>query len=382
MAANDMGDAQYNPVSPQVDLPALEHDVLAFWGDNQTFVKSVEAGAGRPRWTFYEGPPTANGMPGTHHVEARVFKDVFPRFKTMQGFQVERKAGWDCHGLPVELAVEKELGFSGKGDIEAYGVAEFNAKCRESVLRHVDAFEEMSDRMGYWVDTEDPYGTMTPKYVQSVWWALKQIFDTGPPRRGLPGRAVLPALRHRALRPRARPGLRDGDRPVGVRPVPADVGPVRRLRGAARLDDDALDAGLEHRGGRAPRGRLRRRDRRHREPRRRRAAVREGVLGEGWTVEATVSGTDMERWTYQRPFELVGLPRGRRRPTSSCSRTTSRPRTAPASCTSPPPSARTTWRSAAPTGSRWSTRCGPTATSRTRCRWSAASSSSTPTPTW
>ncbi|HEX4977611.1 MAG TPA: class I tRNA ligase family protein, partial [Nocardioides sp.] len=157
----------------------MEHDVLAFWESDRTFLKSVEASTGKPRWTFYEGPPTANGMPGTHHVEARVFKDVFPRFKTMQGYHVERKAGWDCHGLPVELAVEKELGFSGKNDIEAYGVAEFNAKCRESVLRHVDAFEEMSDRMGFWVDTEDPYVTMTPTYVQSVWWALKQIHDKG-----------------------------------------------------------------------------------------------------------------------------------------------------------------------------------------------------------
>ena len=136
-------------------------------------------GAGRPRWTFFEGPPTANGRPGTHHVEARVFKDVFPRFKTMQGYLVERKAGWDCHGLPVELAVEKELGFSGKNDIEAYGVAEFNARCRESVLRHVDAFEEMTERMGYWVDTSDPYRTMEPAYVESVWWALKQIHGKG-----------------------------------------------------------------------------------------------------------------------------------------------------------------------------------------------------------
>ncbi len=114
--------------------------MLAFWEARQDLrAVAWTPPTGRPRWTFYEGPPTANGMPGTHHVEARVFKDVFPRFKTMQGYQVERKAGWDCHGLPVELAVEKELGFSGKGDIEAYGVAEFNARCRESVLRHVDA---------------------------------------------------------------------------------------------------------------------------------------------------------------------------------------------------------------------------------------------------
>ena len=118
-------------------------------------------------------------MPGTHHVEARVFKDVFPRFKTMQGFHVPRKAGWDCHGLPVELAVEKELGFSGKPDIEAYGVAEFNERCRESVQRHVDAFAALTERMGYWIDLSDAYRTMDAAYVESVWWALKQIFDKG-----------------------------------------------------------------------------------------------------------------------------------------------------------------------------------------------------------
>ena len=127
--------SEYRPVPPQVDLPALEHEVLALWARAQDLREVRRAHRGRPpRWTFYEGPPTANGRPGTHHVEARVFKDVFPRFKTMQGYHVDRKAGWDCHGLPVELAVEKELGFSGKGDIEAYGVAEFNARCRESVL--------------------------------------------------------------------------------------------------------------------------------------------------------------------------------------------------------------------------------------------------------
>ena len=128
---------------------------------------------------FYEGPPTANGKPGTHHVEARVFKDLFPRFKTMKGHHVPRTAGWDCHGLPVELAIEKELGFSGKQDIEAYGVAEFNARCRASVLEHVDEFTALSERMGYWVDFDKAYWTMNPEYVESVWWSLKKIFDKG-----------------------------------------------------------------------------------------------------------------------------------------------------------------------------------------------------------
>lgn len=169
----------YRPVPPQVDLPALERDILALWAEEQTFAQSVEQTQGSTPWAFYEGPPTANGMPGTHHVEARVFKDLFPRFQTMRGKHVVRKGGWDCHGLPVELAVEKELGFSGKGDIEAYGIAEFNDRCRTSVLRHVGAFEQMTERMGYWVDTENPYRTMDTPYVESVWWALQQIHTKG-----------------------------------------------------------------------------------------------------------------------------------------------------------------------------------------------------------
>jgi isoleucyl-tRNA synthetase len=169
----------YRPVPPQVDLPALDHEVLALWRQRDVFARSLAASEGRPLWVFNEGPPTANGMPGTHHVEARVFKDVFPRYRTMKGYHVPRKAGWDCHGLPVELAVEKELGFTGKGDIEAYGVAAFNDRCRASVLRHVDAFAEMTERMGYWVDLDDAYWTMAPDYVQSVWWSLQQVFDKG-----------------------------------------------------------------------------------------------------------------------------------------------------------------------------------------------------------
>src|ERR1700748_1175504 len=163
----------------QPDLPAIEHELLARWNRARTFEAPLKQTEGAPRWTFYEGPPTANGMPGVHHIEARVFKDVFPRFKTMQGFHVTRRAGWDCHGLPVEVAVEKELGLSGKKDIEAYGVAEFNARCRESVLRHVDAFAALTTRMGYWIDLSNAYRTMVAHYVESVWWALKEIYDQG-----------------------------------------------------------------------------------------------------------------------------------------------------------------------------------------------------------
>jgi isoleucyl-tRNA synthetase len=169
----------FRAIPAAVDLPAVEHSILKFWRENSIFEKTVAAREGAPSWTFYEGPPTANGMPGTHHIEARVFKDLFPRFHTMKGKQVTRKAGWDCHGLPVEIAVEKELGFSGKGDIEKFGIAPFNDKCRESVQRHVSAFTDMTDRMGFWVDFDEAYWTMSPEYVESVWWSLKEIWKKG-----------------------------------------------------------------------------------------------------------------------------------------------------------------------------------------------------------
>jgi isoleucyl-tRNA synthetase len=169
----------YTPLSPRVELPAVDHEVLAFWREHDIFARSVDQTAGGPEWVFFEGPPTANGKPGTHHVEARVFKDIFPRFKTMKGFHVPRRAGWDCHGLPVEIAVERELGLSGKQDIEKIGIEEFNARCRESVQRYVGEFEAMTERVGYWVDMSNPYWTMSPEYVDSVWWALKQINDKG-----------------------------------------------------------------------------------------------------------------------------------------------------------------------------------------------------------
>ena len=169
----------FKALSSQIDLPATEYAILEFWEREEIFAKTISARAGSPTWTFYEGPPTANGLPGTHHIEARVFKDLFPRFQTMKGNLVTRKAGWDCHGLPVEIAVEKELGFNGKGDIEKYGIAAFNDKCRESVQRHVDSFTKMTRRMGFWVDFEEAYWTMSPEYVESVWWSLKQIWNQG-----------------------------------------------------------------------------------------------------------------------------------------------------------------------------------------------------------
>jgi isoleucyl-tRNA synthetase len=170
---------RHRPVDPHVSFPELEEQVLARWRERDVFAESLRRREGSPSWGFYEGPPTANGSPGTHHVLSRVFKDIFPRYRTMTGHYVERKAGWDCHGLPVELAVEAELGFQSKSDIERYGIAEFNARCREKVLSHVEEWNRLTDRIGFWVDLDHPYRTLDADYVESVWWALKTIHDRG-----------------------------------------------------------------------------------------------------------------------------------------------------------------------------------------------------------
>ncbi|MYU57039.1 MULTISPECIES: isoleucine--tRNA ligase [Streptomyces] len=298
---------QYRQVPAQVDLPALEHAVLDFWQEQKVFARTLQQSEGRPEWVFYEGPPTANGMPGAHHIEARVFKDVFPRFRTMQGYHVDRKAGWDCHGLPVELAVEKELGFNGKKDIEAYGIAEFNAKCRESVTRHTDAFAELTTRMGYWTDLDDPYRTMDPGYIESVWWSLKEIFDKG-----------LLVQDHRVAPwcPRCGTGLSDHELAQGYETVvdpsvfvrlPLTSGPlagqaalliwtttpwtlVSNTSVAAHPDVTYVVAtdGTEQLIVAEP--------------------LLAKALGEGWTATGrSFTGREMERWAYERPFSLIEL---------------------------------------------------------------------------
>ncbi|HEX6196211.1 MAG TPA: isoleucine--tRNA ligase [Jiangellaceae bacterium] len=305
MAAQDQ--PRYRTVPNQVDLPAMERDILAFWQEFDVFAQTLKASEGSPTWMFYEGPPTANGTPGTHHVEARAFKDIFPRYKTMKGYHVPRKAGWDCHGLPVEIAVEKELGFSDKGDIEAYGIAPFNAKCRESVERHVDEFEAMTERMGYWVDTEDAYRTMDSEYVQSVWWSLKQIFDAG---------LLVEDHRVAPYCPRCGTGLSSHELAQGYETIadpsvyvrfPVTSGPlagkasllvwtttpwtlVSNTSVAVHPDVTYVAAtdGAETLMVAEP--------------------LFDTVLGGGWTVTDRFAGTEMERWTYQRPFELVEIP--------------------------------------------------------------------------
>ncbi len=305
--------AQYRPVPAQVDLPAMEREILAFWRAAGIFDKSIEQTADGPMWVFYEGPPTANGMPGTHHVEARVFKDVYPRYRTMKGFHVPRRAGWDCHGLPVEIAVEKELGFTSKRDIEAYGIAEFNARCRESVLRHVDEFEAMTERMAFWVDFATAYRTMDPSYVESVWWSLKQIFDKG-----------LLVQDHRVTPwcPRDGTPLSDHELAQGYETVVDPSVYVRfRLTGGPLAGDAALlvwtttpwtlvsntavavHPDVTYVVAQSPDGSER-------------LVVAEpllvSALGSDWTVVGSYHGRDMEGWTYQPPFELIEFPEGSR----------------------------------------------------------------------
>ncbi len=165
-----------NENGPDKSQTALkEEETLKFWKDIDAFKKTLEKDAPKGDFIFYEGPPTANGRPGIHHLEARAFKDAIPRYKTMQGFRVMRKAGWDTHGLPVELQVEKELGLASKKEIETYGVAPFNKKCRESVLKYIKEWSEFTDRMGYWVDKENAYFTFDPSYMESIWSIIKKV---------------------------------------------------------------------------------------------------------------------------------------------------------------------------------------------------------------
>jgi len=301
----------YRAVPPRIDLPAMEHEVLDFWRERRIFARSLEATSSGEPWIFYEGPPTANGTPGTHHVEARVFKDVFPRYRTMKGRHVPRRAGWDCHGLPVEIAVEKELGFSGKRDIEAYGVAEFNARCRESVLRHVDEFTVMTERMAYWVDFDDAYWTMNTDYIQSVWWSLQQIFEAG---------LLVEDHRVSPYCPRCGTGLSDHELAQGYETVidpsvfvrfPVTSGALlERYPGLTLLvwtttpwtlvsnTAVAVNPTADYVVARNASGEVL-------------VVARDlvaGLLGDDAEVLESMQGSALERVTYSRPFDLVDIP--------------------------------------------------------------------------
>jgi len=161
----------------RVNFPQMEKEVLEYWEKEEVFKQTLDKTKDGKTFVFFEGPPTANGKPGIHHVIGRAFKDVIPRYKAMQGFFVERKAGWDTHGLPVELQVEKELDISGKPEIEKFGIAKFNEKCKESVWKYKTEWEEMTKRIGFWVDLENPYVTYENNYIESLWWIIKQVWD-------------------------------------------------------------------------------------------------------------------------------------------------------------------------------------------------------------
>ena len=237
-----------------------------------------QARCSRPRvarvYVFYEGPPTANGRPGIHHVLARVFKDIFPRYKTMRGYYVERKGGWDTHGLPVELEIEKQLGFSGKKAIEDYGIAAFNQKCRESVFRYVDEWERLTKRMAYWVDLPTAYFTLTNDYIESLWWILKQYWDRGLIYQGYKvvpycPRCGTPLSSHELAQ-----GYQEGTKDPSVYVKLPGAGPARHL--LPGLDHHALDAAGQRRRGRRQGHRLRAGP-----ARRRQAVAGRGAVGHG-----------------------------------------------------------------------------------------------------
>ncbi|UQX87180.1 isoleucine--tRNA ligase [Jatrophihabitans telluris] len=303
----------YRALPAHVDLAATDHEVIEFWRRADVFRRSLAQTEGGPRYTFYEGPPTANGTPGTHHIEARAFKDLFPRFKTMKGYHVPRMAGWDCHGLPVELAVEKQLGFTGKPDIERFGIAEFNAACRTEVQRNVDQFLAMSERMGYWADYDNAYWTMNASYIESVWWALKQIFDQG---------LLVEDHRVAPYCPRCGTGLSDHEVAQGYETVvdpsvyvtfPLTSGPYAGEASllvwtttpwtlvsntAVAVNPEVTYLVVRTVGG-------------EREPAQTLVVaaplVDKALNGAEYSELARLPGRDLERWTYQRPFEFVPI---------------------------------------------------------------------------
>lgn len=169
----------FRAVSPKMDQVKLELDQLAFWREQKIFHKSSDERRDRKPFVMYEGPPTANGKPGIHHVIGRAYKDMFPRYRTMQGYYVDRRGGWDTHGLPVEVEVEKRLGFTDKKQVEEYGIAKFNELCKKSAMARIQDWSHMTERIGYWVDFDRAYITFTNEYIRSVWWLLKSIWDKG-----------------------------------------------------------------------------------------------------------------------------------------------------------------------------------------------------------
>jgi isoleucyl-tRNA synthetase len=293
--------SRYEPVDPGQSFPALEERVLERWSEREVFHESIRRREGRPEFVFYEGPPTANGPPGSHHVLSRVFKDIFPRYKTMRGHLVHRKAGWDCHGLPVELEIERELGIKSKEDIERYGVGEFNRRCRESVFAYIDEWNRLTERIGFWIDTDAAYVTLANEYIESVWWSLKEVW-----KRGLlsEGHKVVPYC------PRCGTALSSHEVALGYRDV-TDPSvyvrfPVRGEEGVSLLgwtttpwtlvSNAALAVNPEVTYARA---RVRDEELIVAEP------LVERVLGEGAEVVARMPGSELVGTAYEPPFPYV-----------------------------------------------------------------------------
>ena len=342
------------PVDPEQSFPDLEQQVLERWRERDVFRESLRRREGAPPWVFYEGPPTANGRPGSHHVLARVFKDIYPRFKTMRGFYVERKGGWDCHGLPVEIAVEQKLGIQSKDEIEAYGIAEFNAKCRESVFEFLEDWNALTERIGFWLDLDGAYRTLDPTYIESVWWALRQIADKGLLYEGHKVVPYCPRCGTALSSHELAQGYEDVvDPSIYVRlPVAEDGGPLQAgdellvwtttpwtlVSNAAVAVDPELTY-VRAKGGPLERARRAGRGARARASSARACRSSPASRARRSTACAT---SRRSRTCPRRPTASAATP--------SCSATSSPPTTAPASCTRRSPSARTTSASASSTG--------------------------------
>ena len=390
---------RYEPVSSKVDFPQLETSVLEAWREADLFHQVDRIRADAPLFVFYEGPPTANGSPGIHHVLSRSFKDVILRYKTMRGYRPLRRGGWDTHGLPVELEIEKELGISSKQEIEEFGIEEFNRRCRESVFRYVGEWEAMTERAGVWLDMADAYVTYNNSYIESVWWVFKRLWDKGLVYEGYKVTPHCPRcvtslsshevalgyqedtpdpsiyVRFPASNVQTKHGARGFDLPVKeVMPasamrVLAEMGYNGRALDRApprlhRLDDDALDAHCERRShcragrGVRPVGEQRRRARHRRlGPGRRASSATVGARSPAAPAR-TSSASSTTRRTATSSRSAATL-------TACCLPAMYRPPTAPASCTAPSLTARRTPSSAKRTALRPSTRSTSEAWSRT-----------------
>ena len=344
----------HRPVDPQQSFPQMEQDVMERWRERDVFQESMRRREGAEPWVFYEGPPTANGRPGSHHVLARVFKDIYPRFKTMRGHLVERKGGWDCHGLPVEINVQKALGIENKHEIEEFGIAEFNAKCRESVFEYLEDWNALTERIGFWLDLDDAYRTLDTTYVESVWWALKQIFDKGLLYEGHKVVPYCPSCGTALSSHEVALGYKDViDPSVYVRfPVVEDGGPVQRgdelliwtTTPWTLVSNAAVAVDPELTYVRAKTGPLE-------APVILAEALVERVLKDVDEVKILerFPGAALDGVRYEPPFPYLGPRSTASAATPCCSATSSPPTTAPASCTRRSRSARTTSGSASAT---------------------------------